>query len=376
MRPISVSPAGQRLAAVDLLRGIVIVLMLVDHASYAFNAGRYVTDSVVLYESGSRIPAAQFLLRWVTHVCAPAFLFLAGLSAAVSYRRRAAGGTPALAFDRRLLVRGLMLVLLDRLWMGAAFGTGPIFQVLYAIGAGLCCLAMLRRLRPAAVLAAGIGLSLAGELLAGAALFIAGDGTRAGPVGALLATGGRVGDIFVLYPLLPWLAIMLIGWSFGRLLLLRHDRIPARAALWAGLTAFCLFVLVRGVNSYGNMRLYREGAALLQWLHVSKYPPSLSFTALTLGLMFIGFTVLLVSCRRHRFSDLNPLVVFGQTSLFFYLIHVHLLTASARMLGMYRALGIAETLIASLATAALLYPMCLAWRRLKRKYPRGLLRYL
>ena len=73
-----------RLPAVDAMRGMVMVLMTVDHTSFAFNAGRYVSDSIVMYQPGSAIPAAQFLLRWMTHICAPTFVFLAGLALAFS----------------------------------------------------------------------------------------------------------------------------------------------------------------------------------------------------------------------------------------------------------------------------------------------------
>ena len=81
-----------RLPAVDAMRGVVMLLMTLDHASYAFNAGRYVTDSMTWYEPGSAIPAVQFLVRWVTHICAPTFVFLAGLALAFSIARKQSRG--------------------------------------------------------------------------------------------------------------------------------------------------------------------------------------------------------------------------------------------------------------------------------------------
>ena len=138
--------AGTRLPAIDAMRGIVMVLMAMDHASHVFNAGRYVRDSFVWYRAGSEIPAAQFLTRWVTHLCAPTFLFLAGFVLALSVAKRQARGDPERAIDGDMIKRGIFILLLDPLWMSFGFGEGTVLQVLYAIGASLCCMALLRRL--------------------------------------------------------------------------------------------------------------------------------------------------------------------------------------------------------------------------------------
>jgi uncharacterized membrane protein len=197
---------GTRLPAIDTMRGIVMVLMAMDHASHAFNAGRYARDSIAWYQPGSEIPAAQFLTRWVTHLCAPTFLFLAGFVLVLSVTRRQARGEPERAIDRDIFIRGIFILLLDPLWMSFGFGEGTIFQVLYAIGASFCCMVLLRRLGMVILLFIGLGLFLFGEALAEPALW-AGGGQRPGPIGALLVTGlGTVKGVFVLYPLLPWLA--------------------------------------------------------------------------------------------------------------------------------------------------------------------------
>jgi len=116
----------KRLPAIDAIRGIIMVLMTLDHASHVFNAGRYVTDSARWYVPGSVIPVAQFLTRWITHICAPTFIFLAGLVLAQSVARRQAGGESVASIDTFLLKRGIFILLLDPLWMSLAFREGII----------------------------------------------------------------------------------------------------------------------------------------------------------------------------------------------------------------------------------------------------------
>jgi uncharacterized membrane protein len=366
--------ASGRLPAIDALRGLVMVLMTLDHASHAFNAGRLVMDSAAWYTPGAALPAAQFLTRWVTHLCAPTFLFLAGASLALSVHRRARAGDAPRAIDTDLLGRGALILLLDPLWMRWGFGGGVVFQVLYAIGAGLICLVPLRRLGFGTLLVLALGILAGGEALAALAL-VAGGGVP-GPLGALLVTGGRLaGGVFVLYPLLPWLAFMLLGWVWGAW---RIDAKPAAvgAAVWSGMAAALVFLVVRGINGYGNMRLYRSGLDPLQWLHVSKYPPSLSFAALELALMFVLLAGFTAWYRTHRARPAGPLMVFGRVPLFFYLIHVHLLTAAAHLLHLHRAAGLPATFAATLAALGVLYPLCRWYGRLKQAHPHGPLRFL
>ena len=366
----------ERLIAIDAVRGIVIVLMAMDHASHAFNAGRYVTDSFFMYQQGSVIPVAQFLIRWVTHLCAPTFVFLAGFSLALSIAKRETAGESSTNTDLFLLRRGLVILLLDPIWMSFAFGYGVVFQVLYAIGASLCCMVLLRRFPIWSLLVVSLGLLLFSEALAGLALWI-GGGQHVGPIGAFLVTGGRIGQIaFVLYPLLPWLAYMGFGWSCSRMRLNGTMVNLPRFFLVIGVLSLLVFCLVRGYNNYGNMLLYRDDNSLLQWLHVSKYPPSLSFASLELGIMSLLLTFFFTWYGKGSGNVVNPLLVFGQTPLFFYVIHVHLLAGAAWALGMQRTGGIAESMAATIVALLVLYPLCLWYRRIKRLSPNSLLRYL
>lgn len=365
-----------RLPAIDAVRGLAMVLMTVDHASYAFNAGRYVTDSIVFYQPGSEIPTLQFIVRWMTHICAPTFVFLAGLSLAYSIGRRKAQGSAENRIDTALLLRGLFIMALDPLWMSLGFGGRTVFQVLYAIGGGLCCMVLLRRFNTKTLVSIGLGLMLASEALAGLAIWL-GDGNRSGLIGTFLVTGGRLGDFgYVLYPLLPWLAYMILGWVCGHWLQTGVIQEPARWFAAGGLILLVIFVLLRGFNGYGNMLLYRDDSSVLQWMHVSKYPPSLSFACLTLGIMGV---VLAVSFRFYagvRAPQSDPLSVFGRTPLFFYVLHVHLLSGSAMLLDMWKSGGLTETFIAALAVLMLLYPLCRWYAGMKSAYPNSILRYV
>ncbi len=361
------SSPDRRVVALDWMRGLVMVLMTVDHASGVFNRGRLMADSVAMYQAGTPLPAAQFFTRWVTHLCAPTFVFLAGAALALSAARRTT------ADDGFLLRRGLFIAALDPLWMSWVFVPGRILlQVLWAIGGSFVAMTGLRRLPERALLAAGLVVLVVGDLLAAAALWVGGG--QPGLPAALLLTGGQFGSWIVAYPLVPWLAIMLLGWCLGRRLARDGAERTARLLVGWGAAALVAFVVVRGANGLGNLGLLREDASLVQWLHVSKYPPSLSYAALELGLMAL---LLAGAFRLERAGwALGPLRVLGQTALFYYLWHVHLLTLAGWATGWAHRGGVASAWGAAAACLLLLYPLCVRYGRYKRAHPDGWTRYV
>lgn len=388
-----VAAPATRLFALDWMRGLVMVLMTIDHASSAFNAGRLMKDGAWMWRPGMELAADQFFLRWVTHLCAPTFVFLAGAAVALSAVRRGlldARGRPkrsaaaeSRVFDRYLLLRGLLLVALDPAWMSLAFTGGrPLFQVLYAIGASLVCLAVLRRVGTRAMLALAAVIAVGSE---GAAFAVREGGLLGYGVFEFLLTGGRLGPVIVGYPLLPWLAMLLLGWCFGVWLASRSREgsspVAPHSLRW-GAGALLVFFFVRLGNAYGNFGVTRDDHSIVQWLHVSKYPPSLTFTTLELGLGALLLAGFLFIERRPVLGRAlppdarGPLLVFGQTALFFYVLHAHLLVLAAHWLGVHKSLGILETLIAAGACLVVLYPACLAYRAYKRQHPNGWSRYL
>jgi len=363
------------LTAVDALRGTVMVLMAFDHASYAFNAGRFVRDSAANWVPKTEVPTVQFLLRAITYFGAPTFVFLAGLVLAISIARRREMIESERGIDEFLLKRGILILLLDPLWMSIGYGTSLLFQVMYAIGASFCCMVGLRRLDDRILLPIGLAILLLDEVFAGLALWAGGG--RPGFLGALLITGGPVfNKAFVLYPLLPWLAFMILGWVCGRYMLKSKGASPVGFFLKAGLGAWIVFVVVRGINGYGNMALLRDDFSFFQWLHVSKYPPSISFAALAMGTMFMLLAVYWIWYQKRSLSTADPLLVFGRAPLFFYMIHVHLLVAGAHILGMYKTAGLAETFVATLVLLMILYPSCRWYGHIKLTGSRRILRYL
>ncbi len=358
--------APSRLLSLDLLRGLVMVLMTIDHASGAFNAGRLMADSAARWHAGTPLPAGQFLTRWITHLCAPTFVLLAGTALALSVERRLRKGEAAWRVDRFIVQRGLLIAALDPLWMSLAFVPGKVLlQVLYAIGGGLVCMAALRRLPASWLLGLSLGLMAGSEALCELALRLC---------------GGRPNlPVIVAYPLVPWLAVMMLGWALGRYLLRCRDegQRPERLIGGLALGALVVFLAVRRENGYGNMLLVREGPSVVQWLHVSKYPPSLSFYALELGFCGLLLALFMNWERRHVLPRLaQPVLVLGQTALFYYLLHAHLLELSAHLLGVQRQLGLGATCVAAAATVALLLPLCAKYLRYKRAHPEGWTRYL
>jgi uncharacterized membrane protein len=367
---------GSRLVAIDWMRGLVMVLMTLDHSSDAFNAGRLFTDSVRL--DRQPLPTFDFFTRWVSHICAPSFVFLAGASLALSIDRRTRDGESPRSIDGYILKRGLLITCFE-LWMSLVFG-GPhtlVLQVLYAIGLGMVCMVLLRRLSTRWLLAFALLGWLASEPLAALAASV--QGPLAIP-GELLFSGGFLGQAMgfgavVGYPLFPWLCCMALGFAFGRWLLGRPKECragdAARLLLRCGIVLLGVYLVLRGANGLGNMGLLRHDGSLVQWLHVSKYPPSLTYWGLELGL-----AALLLALAFIVPLTWAPLVLLGQTALFYYLLHAHLLELAAVVLSMHKRAGLLATYVAALAVLLLLLPVCRWYRGYKRAHPRGWPQYI
>ena len=362
--------------AIDLVRGIVMVLMTLDHSSSSFYAKRVLTDGAAVFAPDTVLEPLSFITRWVTHLCAPTFVTLAGVSLAISVARRQRAGAHGSMIDRDILIRGALLIVIDAVWMGWIWRLGlPILQlgVLYAIGMSMIGMIALRRLPPAVVGAIGLAILVFGEVVI----------SRIDPSTTLAAAtlvGGQVGSIYWLYPFLPWAGFLLVGWALGSRI--AAGRAPGglgmRARDWWALAAVCalVFVVVRGLNGFGNEGLFRRDggwdAAWIEWLHVSKYPPSLSYAALELGIAF----ALLGALWHVRPRPLGPVMVFGQTALFFYLFHVHILKGAAVALGIYKTEGLGVVYLGWVVLLALLYPACRWYLGVKRRHPDSVLRFV
>ena len=370
--PVAVPAESTRQLPFDWLRGLVMVLMTIDHASGEFNAGRLFTDATFMYQPGTHLALDQFLTRWITHLCAPTFVFLAGYVMQLSVRRRQTQGESEGSITRFVITRGLIIAALDPLWMALVFrppGGLIVLQVLYAIGMSFVAMAFLRVLPARTLGVMGVVLAFAVEPLA--ALVPASGPLHA--VGTLLVAAGPLPPFIVGYPLLPWLAIMMMGWGTAEVARSAPQAFPRRIAL-AGVVALGLFFVFRGLNGWGNMALLREDGSLVQWLHVSKYPPSVTYDGLELGIGWLLLALFLV-WRPPAWADavLRPL---GQSAFFFYLLHAHLLAVAAHVLHMHGTAGLGMTYLSAAAVIAVLVPACSAYRRYKVAHPGSLAQYI
>jgi uncharacterized membrane protein len=380
-----VERASGRVQALDVVRGVVMVLMTLDHASGSFNAGRIMSDSAAAVQPGVALDPLQFVARWVTHLCAPTFVFLAGASLALSVTRRLRDRIPSAVLDRDILIRGALLIVLDLVWMGWMWRLGLPIQlgVLYAIGASMIAMIPLRRLPPAAVGCLGVLVMAGGEAVTG----LVDPGTT---LAAATLAGGQIGPILFFYPVLPWMGFLLLGWAVGMRLARPASCAPdpsralpvgaahlgpagMRARHWLALSgiAAATFLIVRSANGYGNAHLLRADGSWIEWLHVSKYPPSLAYAGLELA---IAFGLLAAAWRWSR--PWTPLAVIGQTALLYYLLHAHLYKGVALALGVYRTSGLGATAVAWVAMLWLVYPLCRWYLGVKRRHPRSVLRFL
>jgi uncharacterized membrane protein len=380
-----------RIAAIDWMRGLVLILMAIDHASLTWNAGRLASDSAYLLDPesggplwipGSVLDNLQFYTRWITHICAPTFLFLSGTSLAMSFEKRRAAGMTEFDLDKHLLIRAIVIFGCEGL-LSMVSGMGePFLQVLYAIGASMVAMIFFRRLPTSLLVAFGLAWLAGSELVL--SYFYPIEATGRSVFELLFFTTGEKGSLLVYYPMTHWLAMMLLGWAFGRHLLARPDTDAGRQEtekllLFSGLSALLFWSYVRSHNGYGNMGLLRDDTTIVQWLHMSKYPPALVYSLMELGLMALLLVVFLRFERRMRGAvrERNPLLVFGQTSLFFYMTHFVLLAGGAiAIAGGTNLSGLTETYLAALAAMVVLYPTCIGYRALKRKYPKSLLQYI
>ena len=402
--PAPAPAVASRVDAVDLLRGLVMVIMLLDHTRDYFHRDVAVFDPTDL----TRTTIPLFLTRWVTHFCAPVFVLLAGTGAALQRQR----GKSVEDLSRFLVTRGLWLVVLEFtvvrfvLAFDLDYAAFPgMLEVIWAIGVSMIVLAVFVRLPTAAAATAGVAIVALHNLTDGLRVQgWTGPGTTGpDPAGALwmvlhqpgfITVGGT--PLLVAYPLLPWLGVMLIGYALGTL----YDADPAsrrRILIRLGLGAVAAFLLLRAVGAYGDPRPWspQASAALtaLSFVNTQKYPPSLLFLLMTLGPALVALALLE---RAPRGWLGRALVTFGRVPLFFFVLQflvahslaigVSLLAGKpiAHLFGMPTAtppqpgagFGLGATYLAWMAGLALTYPLCRWFAAVKRRRRDWWLSYL
>lgn len=324
----------QRITSIDFLRGAVMIIMALDHARMYFAYGTWYSEPTDLSSTSPLL----FFTRWITHFCAPVFVFLTGTSAFLYGVNKAK--TSQVAWY--LFTRGIWLVLAELTivnfgWTFDITFSFRILQVIWAIGISMIILSALVFLPVKSILVLGVIIVFGHNLLD--PIEVNGTSTSALIWYVVhqpntLFLGNSLVSLF--YPVLPWLGLMTLGYGFGMLYAREYSNENRRRWLLAiGLGAVLLFFLLRGFNSYGEPRPWTAQNTFIftamSFLNTTKYPPSLQFMLMTMGPALI---VLALSERiRHRVTI--PVVVFGRVPFFFYIVHLYLIHGLAMLMLVY-----------------------------------------
>ena len=393
--PSATAPAATRpprLDSVDLLRGVVMIIMALDHVRDFFSSARF--DPTDLTQTTT----ALFYTRWITHFCAPVFVLLAGTGAYLSLGR----GRSKADLSRFLLTRGLWLALLEITVIKLAFQSidytvtgGYILQVIWALGWSMVALAALIHL-PMRALVLVSAIMIAGHNLL--------DGIAPEAFGAFAwlwpllhvptATAGEPGgaQVVVIYPLIPWIGVMALGYALGALLGredLRFDATKRRRTLIALGTALTVgFVALRFANIYGDSSRWAMQKTsiftLLSFLNTTKYPPSLLFLLMTLGPALIALAL----CEHWQGRSATFVRIFGRVPLFYYVMHAVLISNLAVAIWIYLertgrqptpetgGWGLPVVYLIWFGIVAALYPLCRWFAEVKARRRDAWLSYL
>jgi uncharacterized membrane protein len=332
-----------RINSIDLLRGIVMIIMALDHTRDYFHQYSYYHNPTDLHYTS----AAIFFTRWITHFCAPIFIFLAGTSAFLSGQKKTKSELSVF-----LLKRGLWLIVLELTLVGFGWFFNPLFsvwalQVIWVLGLSMIVLAGLIWLPKKIIFVIGIAMVFLHNLLDG--VHVPGNTAAAFGWSELHEFNGfQLGHIviFAAYPLIPWAGVMGLGYCFGSIYLPAFDAAKRkRMLLMMGTLGVLLFVLIRYTNLYGDQSKWSVQQSplftVLSFLNVSKYPPSLLYLLMTLSPAFLFLAV----AEKASSGITRFLSTFGRVPLFYYLLHIYLLHAGAMILSAATGFGWKEMVI-------------------------------
>ncbi len=311
--------ARRRVESIDVLRGVVMIIMALDHTRDYF--GTFGADPTNL--ATTTVPL--FFTRWITHICAPTFFLLTGTGAGLSSRTKSTG-----ELSRFLITRGLLLILLEvTLLRCFAYQFNFDYQVtalivIWALGCAMIFLGLIVFLPVAAILAIGLVMVAGHNLLDGV--------SWTHPLWLLLHRPGILHlpppTVFVAYPLIPWIGVTAVGYALARVYAWEPER-RQRFLLTAGLASIAGFLVLRGINVYGDPVRWStqdKGGTftLLSFLNATKYPPSLLFLLMTSGPALL----ILRATDRDVPGWLRPVISYGKAPFFYFFVHfalIHLL---------------------------------------------------
>ncbi len=334
-------PPRARIDSIDLLRGIVMVIMMLDHTRDFIHSGALLFDPLDL----SKTTVWLFLTRWITHFCAPVFVFLAGSGAYLQFAR----GKSKRELSRFLITRGLWLIILEVTVVRAAafFNLDPRFllflQVIWVIGFSMIVLAALIHLPLKVVAGFGLVMIAAHNYFDrfpvkpwqgpqspvpswGAKLWMLFHQPGIFPIGPRFPSPLA----FVLYPLIPWIGVMAVGYALGALYS-KDAQVRRRWLLMIGGIATLLFIMIRAIDKYGEplhwSRQKNFVFTILSFINTTKYPPSLDYLLMTLGPAIIALAFfepgrdLIAGLSQSAGSWIRSFfVTFGRVPLFYYIL--------------------------------------------------------
>ena len=346
---VTVQAGKNRLTSIDMLRGVVLVIMALDHVRDMVTHPLSSNYSAAVDFASSA--GALFFTRWITNFCAPTFVLLAGVSAFMYGATRQRSTSEV---SRFLATRGVWLVFLELTVIGFAWSfnlhTIPFLQVIWAIGWSMITLSALVWLPRAAI--AGFG----------AAMVVAHNGldsvqpvlSEASPLWVLLHIPGTLTlsgtpVALIVYPLIPWIGVMAMGYAIGPYFVGSNPKRPGRLLL-TGAVLTLLFLVLRLTNLYGDPTVWSPqqstAATIISFLNVTKYPVSLQFLLMTLGpaLMLLG------SFERLTGRAFAALMIIGRVSFFYYILHLYFIHVISVSIGLWQGFSLHEMAVSFLET--------------------------
>jgi uncharacterized membrane protein len=394
-------PVKSRIQSIDILRGIVMIIMALDHVRDFFHEGAFASDPL----DPATTNAPLYFTRWITHFCAPVFVFLAGTSGYLQGLKKSKG-----ELSKFLITRGLWLIVVEWVIISLALTFNPAynmipFQVIWAIGISMVVLGIVVWLPYPVIFALGALIVLGHNSLD----YVEQANAKAGqPNGFWLdilhaarfsfypfAEGH---NIVIVYPFLAWAGIMMLGYCLGRLFEATVDPARRRKILLAigfGLIAF--FIAIRWANSYGDPNPWRDFPSALRdffsFMNVTKYPPSVMYASITLGPALI--VLALLEGVQNKVTEFAK--VFGRVPFFYYVVHfylIHTLTVIAFFASGYGTKDIVDpnsffffrpvqfgfplwaVYIVWISVILILYPLCKRYNQYKSTHKHWWLSYI
>lgn len=374
-----------RVQSIDLLKGLVMVIMALDHTRDYFHASAYLFDPAAPAQTTWYI----YLTRWITHYCAPTFSLLAGISAYLVGRRKTKNELSVFLFKRGLWLVFIELTVVNFAWFFDWEFRNDSLAVIWSLGISMMVLAALVQLPRFAILAFSLTVILGHDLLDTVHY-------KGNIWWAILHDGGDFRfsdnfDLFVAYPLVPWIAVMSFGYCMGSIYDAGFDVVKRKKILnIMGIVSILLFIIIRWINVYGDPYGWQHfdtiSKSMMSFLNPNKYPPSLLYLLMTLG---IGF-LFLANSENWKGKVVDFFCVYGRVPFFYYILHLYLIHILAMAFAQFTGYGYQSMLLSKwvsevpalkgfgfplwvvysvwIAVVLLLYPLCKMFDNYKQKH--------